>query len=216
MGSLILKTISAPAVKGPGPRQFRFTISTGDLDRDKDRLNPTGWDLRGYLASPVVLWAHDHSQPAIARSVEIGVIGEALKATAEFPPPGVYPFADQVHDLIAAGIIATASVGFLPKDRTRNEFGGHDVKSQELVEWSIVNVPSLPAAVVERRAAGIDPVAVTKWLHGGGVRASAPGLIEIDEHLIATTVRATIKAAMAAKIHEYVRQAVLRLTGRLD
>lgn len=216
MGSLILKTIAAPAVKGPGPRQFRFTISTGDLDRDHDRLSPTGWDLRAYLAAPVVLWAHDHSQPAIARSIEIGVVGDALKATAEFPPPGVYPFADQIHDLIAAGVIATASVGFLPRDRTRNEFGGYDVKAQELVEWSVVNVPSLPTAVVERRAKGIDALAVTKWLNGGGVRASAPGLIEIDGPAIVAAVRDQVRKAVAEKIREYVRQAVNRLHGRID
>lgn len=215
MGSFILKTIAAPAVKGPGPRQFRFTISTGDLDRDHDRLNPMGWDLRAYLAAPVVLWAHDHSQPAIARSVEIGVIGDTLKAVAEFPPPGVYPFADQIHDLIAAGVIATASVGFLPRDRTRNEFGGYDVKSQELVEWSVVNVPSLPAAVVERRAKGIDTPAVTKWLNGG-VRASVPGLIEVDGYIIAAAVREQMRKAMAEKIREYIQQAVNRLTGRID
>ncbi len=89
LGSLVRKAFAAKA-EPAGARLFRFVISTGDEDLQHDRIDPDGWDLEGYRANPVVLWGHDHSQRAIGRTTEIGVVGGKLKATVGFPPPEIY------------------------------------------------------------------------------------------------------------------------------
>ena len=39
-------------------RTVRFTISTGDVDRDNDTIDPQGWELAQFEKSGVVLWDH--------------------------------------------------------------------------------------------------------------------------------------------------------------
>jgi hypothetical protein len=179
MSATMHKTRAASATRDAAARSFRFRISDGSPDREHDRVNPAGWALANYRRAPVVLWAHDHGIPAIAKCTSIAVEGTgpaaALMATAEFPPVGIHPLADQVHDLIAAGIIASTSVGFLPERVERNDLGGNDILEQELIEFSIVNVGALPSALLEGR--GADALAIRKWL---GVRADPA-----DEELFA-------------------------------
>jgi len=173
------KTLQTAIVKGALPRSFDFTISTGEVDREHDRIDPAGWVLDAYKKNPVTLFAHDAYAPPIAKSVAIGVVGGALgsfrgalRSTTVFPPIGVYPFADTIHDLIAEGFLAATSVGFLPlAPPTRNEFSGYDYSSVELLEFSIVPVPALPTALIDGRAARINTPALTKWLRTGAALA---------------------------------------------
>ena len=44
---------------------FHWVMSTFDTDRDFEKVDQAGWDLKNYLANPVVLWSHDYSIPAI-------------------------------------------------------------------------------------------------------------------------------------------------------
>ena len=136
-------------------RTLEFTLSTGAVDRDRDTLDPSGWDLRSYGKNPVVLFAHSYGSLPIARTKEIGVDGGKLQAVAEFVPPELYAFGDAVYQLIRAGFLNAVSVGFAPLKWDRNEDrGGVDFHKQELLEWSIVPVPSNPEALVVARSKG--------------------------------------------------------------
>jgi HK97 family phage prohead protease len=159
------KTTSAPVMRASSwDGRFRFVLSTGDVDRLNDRINPHGWRLESYRRNPVVLLNHDATALPVARTAAIGVEGNALVATAEFPPRGVYPVADQVRDLIEAGFLSAASVGFRPiRCEPNRERGGIDFLEQELLEWSVVGVPANAAAMLEGRSAE----AVRKWLASG-------------------------------------------------
>ena len=42
---------------------FHWVMSTFDTDRDFEKVDPCGWDLKNYLSNPVVLWSHDYSIP---------------------------------------------------------------------------------------------------------------------------------------------------------
>ena len=86
----------------------------------------------------------------IGKCTNIAVVGGKLKATIEWPPPGCYPFADQVRGLVDAGFLTAASVGFRADRSEPNGFGGHDIKRATLLEWSVVNIPSNPSALMER------------------------------------------------------------------
>lgn len=44
---------------------FHWVMSTFDVDRDFEKVDPKGWSLKNYLVNPVVLWSHDYTIPAI-------------------------------------------------------------------------------------------------------------------------------------------------------
>jgi hypothetical protein len=162
-------------------RQITFTISTAGRDRDGDIISQEGWDLKNYIENPVVLWAHDGSQPPIARALpeSVKVIGGRLMATAKFATKDEYPFADTIFQLYKGGYLNATSVGFAPTEmeliegETPGEVGFKFLK-QTLLEYSAVPIPSNPEALVVARGAGIDVSPCEKWIeqildeHGGG------------------------------------------------
>jgi len=160
----IRKAVTLAAEPGTKPRTLKFTISTGDLDRMGDTIDPHGWDFSQWLAdgAPVLL-AHRHDIPQIGRGIDIGTVGDRVKSVVEFPPKGLYPLADSVYDLAKAGFLKSASVGFQATESTYNdETGGRHFLRQILREWSIVPVPALAQAKIEA-ALGAAAV-VEKWL----------------------------------------------------
>ena len=108
------KILPAEVRKAAAARTLTVKISSGTVDRDNDVINPRGWRFAQYLANPVVLWSHDKSIPAIARTLSVRVVGDAVLAECEFPPEGIHELADLVYDLATMGFIHSASVGFLP------------------------------------------------------------------------------------------------------
>ena len=102
---------------GADDRALRFTISTGTVDREQDRIALAGWDLANFQRNPVVLWGHDASRLPIGRAFDIRIEDAALKASVEFIPsdtPEGGPFAEAVYRLARTGFIAATSVGFRP------------------------------------------------------------------------------------------------------
>lgn len=145
-------------------RTVSFRITTGEVDRDHDIINPAGWDLKNYLRNPVVMFAHDYSNLPVAKALNITSDGQGLVALAEFAGPEVYPFADTVFKMVKGGFLNATSVGFRPEAWTYNETrSGIDFASQELLEFSIVPVPANPGALVEARSAGIDLTPLKSW-----------------------------------------------------
>lgn len=146
-------------------RTVTATITTGDIDRDNDTINPEGWELEEYLRSPVVLWAHDSRQPPIARAISVQRVANGLQSTAQFPAAGVYPFADMVFSLIKGGFIKATSVGFRAIEYTLDDQrGGVNFKRQALLEWSWVPVPANANALVSAAAEGVALEPLRDWL----------------------------------------------------
>jgi HK97 family phage prohead protease len=159
-GTLSHKLCRTTISKGLAPRQFIFVISSPTMDRDRDIIKLDAWNLREYEKNPVVLASHDHQRLPVGKSIAIGVRGDKLKATVEFPPVGIYEYADTVHDMVAAGFLNAASVGFRADDSEPNGLGGMTIKQATLLEWSICSIGSNPDAMVERAA----PLMMQKWL----------------------------------------------------
>lgn len=143
-------------------RTLRFVISTGAVDRDRDSIDPKGWELDNYGRNPVVLWAHQASMLPIGKALDVIKADDRLRAVVRFLPEEGYgaasAFADQVFKLARDGYLAATSVGFRPLswDFTEDEergaddwWPGIDFHSQELVELSIVSVPANPEALID-------------------------------------------------------------------
>lgn len=151
-------------VKALGARTFETIITTGSVDRERDVIAPAGWKLDAYMRSPVVLWAHDYTMPPVAKALSITRTATGLKSVDQFPPPGIYPFADQVHDLVKAGMVRAKSVGFIPLRKTWNATReGWDIHEAELLEHSYVSVPANPEALVVG-SKGLDPARLAAFL----------------------------------------------------
>jgi len=133
-------------------RQVTFVISTAAIDREGDTIAVEGWDVENYLKNPVVLWAHRYDQLPVAKAVSVVKSSGQLKATAEFPEPGINPLADTVFEMLRGGFLRATSVGFRPKKSVHNEERpgwAMDFIEQELLEFSVVPVPANPEALME-------------------------------------------------------------------
>jgi len=132
-------------------RRVKVVISTEAVDRDGDSMSLKGIDLNYYKKNPVVLWNHNHGMP-IAKAENLTVEKGQMIADAVFPEAGVSKTSDEIYGLIKAGVINTASIGFVPKDFDRQNDGVWKITQSELMEFSFVSVPSNREAVVLQRA----------------------------------------------------------------
>lgn len=141
-------------------RTVDFIISTAAKDRDGDTINPKGWILTNFLKNPVVLFGHDNRSLPIGKAVNIRLEGGELKASVKFANADMNPLAESVFQMVKAGFLNATSVGFSPVEFERNDGGIHFIK-QELLEFSIVPIPSNPEALVT--AKGINLLPMKEW-----------------------------------------------------
>jgi HK97 family phage prohead protease len=196
-------------------RTLRFTISTDCVDRERDKIAISGWELSNYKRNAVVLWGHDPSRLPIGRAFDVAVRDGALKASVEFIPadtPEGGQFAESVYRLARQGFLNATSVGFRPikwdytddPERGADDwFPGIDFDAQELVELSIVTVPANPEALIE------DAPAVP----GGEVASDLPPTG--DDNLDHANMAATI-AAMKARRRRVLAWAEATMRNHAD
>jgi HK97 family phage prohead protease len=136
-----------------------WTLSTFDLDRYGERIDPQGWDFKRYMNNPVVEWAHRYDIPAIGKIEGLTVDDEGLHGLVSFNDKSFDPFGWSIGERVKAGVIRAGSGGFrvieidIPaKEDSPN--GGKDgtaliFRKQELLEFSICNVPANPYALAK-------------------------------------------------------------------
>jgi len=137
---------------------FEFTASTEGIDRDGEVIEAKGWDLKNFKKNPVIYYAHDYKGLPVGRAPKVWVSDGTLRNHVEFPPDGTYELADIVRRLVDAGYLRAESVGFIPKeweDGDGEKIPKRTYKKAELLEISIVGVPSNPDALVSAREAGV-------------------------------------------------------------
>ena len=135
-------------------------------------IDVRGWQLDNFARNPVVLWAHRAEDPPIGKAIDFGRDDHRLFSAVQFLPLGygkAGEFAEMIYRMAADGYISATSVGFRPikwdftadKDRGGDDwFPGIDFQEQELVELSIVAVPSNPDALIEPGADDSDTAPV--------------------------------------------------------
>lgn len=147
-------------------RSLVLTINDAGQDRHRSKIPPSGLDLKAFKANPIVLWAHDASQPPIARALATYVDdSKAIKRTrsvAEFAPAEINPMGDTVYRMLKDGWIRGVSIGFrtLKVEPDAEDPNGYVISRAELLEYSVLPIPSNPRALKEARSAGInvDPI----------------------------------------------------------
>lgn len=136
---------------------IRAIISSGQPDRQGDMIDQTSWNLDEYKKNPVVLWAHDHWQPAIGKALEIFTNENGmLEAVIQFAVEE-YEFAKTIYNLYAGGFMRAFSVGFISK--TQDVINGITVlKDNVLYEFSAVNVGADALALAKSKGIDISPL----------------------------------------------------------
>ena len=131
--------------------------SDGSVDRDGERIEPSGWDSSNFIKNPVLLWAHDYRQEPLGKVLSIALDGGRLLFKPQFATE-LYDKAKRVYEMYKAGILNCFSVGFIPREWKNEQLAdGRTVRvytKAELLEISCVPVPSNPNAIVLAREFG--------------------------------------------------------------
>jgi HK97 family phage prohead protease len=135
------------------PDGIAWTLSTFDLDRFGERIDPAGWDYKRYMDNPVVEWAHRYDIPAIGKIESLSVDDNGLHGVVIFNGKDYDPFGWAIGERVKAGVIRAGSVGFrileieIPDKETGKDGTTLIFRKQELLEFSICNVPANPFAL---------------------------------------------------------------------
>jgi HK97 family phage prohead protease len=161
-------------VGAPEERTLEFIGSTDAVDRYGDVVDVQGWDLKNFKKNPVILFAHNYSQPPVGKAIDVQKGDKGLTFRVHYPTdeeinaagwPANHPTPETVYRLYKSGLMKAVSVGFqgLKSEPIRGEVdesgfqprtGTHYLK-QELYELSMVPVPANPEAVMNAVQKGI-------------------------------------------------------------
>lgn len=143
-----------------------ITLQASDFSKDRHgtRLSPTGWNLDNFNANPIIAYMHNAYGDSLCLAPNPDDIigkgraymdGEELMIDITFEPAEINPTAEKVFRKMLFGSLNACSVGFIGHsghwgegDEARgatNETYYYD--EQELLEVSIVNIPSNPNAL---------------------------------------------------------------------
>lgn len=148
-------------------RIINFVLSTTKKDRHNTIIEK--WNLDNYRKNPVVFYQHNDTgllggaNPdfVIGKSVHIAVENSGgqprLVAGCQFEPASINPLAEKIFQKLLFGSLSATSVGFVELEQGYWGKGDEAISGSnptyrfglcELLEWSIVNIPSNPDAGV--------------------------------------------------------------------
>ena len=134
-------------------RTITFVASDNSKDGHGTILPVDKWDLTRFSANPVIGYQHTLSYSDDPDDV-IGtgkayIEEDELLIDITFEPEDINPLAEKVYKKVKHGTLKAVSVGFMPtkEGRMGDKNKGEDPKTyyfdgQELIEVSVVNVPS--------------------------------------------------------------------------
>ena len=196
--------------KALGDLEIEMIGSTESQDRDGESIDIKAWDLKNFKKNPVILPQHDYRKPAIGKASSIKIVDGKLMFKIEFPEDGINPEADVYRKLYKSGFMNASSVGFIPKewvdgDGKKTPF--RKFTKVELLELSLVSVPSNPTALMSAKSKGIVSDAELKSI-GLEVeeKSSDPNLMINDEHMKAHKEMREFMKVMGAKVEDINKQ----------
>jgi HK97 family phage prohead protease len=137
---VIFKEASGTVIEGTD-----FVLSTGEIDRFGDIVDPTGWQLERFAKNPIALYCHQHQSP-IGVWEDLHVKNGALKGHLRLADKGTSLFHDEIRALVFQKILKATSVGFHSLEATPIKSGMRYTK-MELVEVSVVTIPANASAL---------------------------------------------------------------------
>ena len=194
-------------------RTFWAVASTGQVDRQGDLIEASGWDFANFLKNPVIPWAHDYGAPPVAKALALRVEGQSLIFQAQFPTAQEYAFADTIYQLYRGGYLRAFSVGFAP---IHSELAVHQVDGraltgtrylkQELYEISCVTLPANPQALAQLgQKAGGGPSIIERMLQPPSPAGDSPRHSHPSPAVLAAAKSALGRAALLGLIASRLR-----------
>jgi HK97 family phage prohead protease len=156
MENNIIRTFNNIQLRDAGEGTAEFVISEPTVDRHGTIIKAEGWELENYKMNPVVLYNHNsHSDNPdnVIGTGEVWMEEGQLVGRVTFEPEEVNPLSAKIEKKVKRGTLRAVSVGFIPKKGhwgKREQGESEDIfyfDQQELLEFSIVDIPSLPSAV---------------------------------------------------------------------
>lgn len=167
----VMKYVTNTKVTDLGDRTLRFVFSDESIDRDEELILASGWRLDNYIKAPVILPYHDRWGPPVAKTVGLEInTDKELVGDVQFPTKDVSEQGDFLYRMYKNGFMFATSVGFLPTYE-KMVFGDTSkgepyvtFTEQELLEVSLVSVPSNPNALIKSKSfqKGIDEGKITE------------------------------------------------------
>jgi hypothetical protein len=152
--------------KAEETRTVEFIISSSARDRHNSILNMKGWQLENFNRNPIVGYQHNVYGGNMCNAANPDdVLGpgraylenDLLIGEVTFETKDINPQAEKIFRKVLNGTLRATSVGFLEigegkMKKTLDESGNvidevYMFSGQELLEFSIVNIPSNPEAV---------------------------------------------------------------------
>ena len=143
-------TLLPKAAKPGEDVDLELVITTGDIDRDYEVLDPSGCVYEQFLKNPVVLWAHDMVQLPVGKGVYLRAVADGWALGVKFVPADVDDFAGKVAWYYANGYLHDTSIRFRPLEAEPKDFkvDGYYTRftKWELLEASAVTIGANPFA----------------------------------------------------------------------
>lgn len=118
-----------------GERAVIKWVSTRDIDREAEILDPSGAILTEFLLAPQVLLNHNYEEPPIGKDEWIVADDYGLKAKTRYATTAR---AEEIYTLNKEGVMATSSVGFVPIEYVINGGPGWgDVTRKLARKWDM-------------------------------------------------------------------------------
>jgi hypothetical protein len=151
--------------KAEETREIEFIISSDDKDRHGTRLNMKGWNLENFNMNPIVGYQHNvYGGNMCQPDNPDNVLGpgrafleeDRLIGAVTFETKEINPLAEKIFQKVLNGTLRATSVGFLEvgngkygdgEERQGGKNETYYFSGQELLEFSIVNIPSNAKAV---------------------------------------------------------------------
>jgi len=144
-GAKVLKEFSAVVSKGAESKSLTFQASSESVDRHGDRVIQSGLDVANFIKTGApILYAHQYSSLPVGRATSVSFNSKGLEVSIVFAD---HAFAQEVYNLALGGFLKSVSIGFIAGDYVANDVGGYDYKTSELIEISVVPVPSQVDAI---------------------------------------------------------------------
>jgi HK97 family phage prohead protease len=154
VGVECLRDLPTEVRRSSDDKKTVFIINTKALDAHGTIIEPEGGDLSRYMANPVVLINHDLDRVAGKSSISLRdgrLVAEMEDADWDLEDPEIRKW----HNKVRKGFVKGASIRFKIMDlksEVQNEKEVYRIPKWELMEWSIVSIPSNPETLNTERA----------------------------------------------------------------
>lgn len=145
---------------------YRFVFSNEKPGRDSFIVLNSAIQYENYRRNPVVLWAHDDSQPPVGKGANIDTTsGADCTIDVTLVPRDILPFAGTVDDLISGGWLRAVSLSWMPIEYKPSRDPGVSVifTAIDMLEVSVTPLPALPDALLTARSRGVNTRPLGIW-----------------------------------------------------